>query len=85
MLFFQPGSIIPTIWPCLPCLHCLAVVLAYTVTLMEVELSGFFSFFLFSLSVFFSSHFPNVAFRKEAENIEQTADVPKIQMCEKDS
>lgn len=26
-----------------------------------------------------------MAFRKEAENIEQTADVPKIQMCEKDS
>lgn len=45
-----------------------------------------FPFFSFSLFPFFpSSHFPRVAFREEAENIEQTADVPKIQMCEKDS
>lgn len=45
----------------------------------------FLFFFSFSLSIFFSSSFPSVAFRKEAENIEQIADVPKIQMCEKDS
>lgn len=45
----------------------------------------FLFFFLFLFPFFFSSSFPSVAFRKEAENIEQIADVPKIQMCEKDS
>lgn len=46
-----------------------------------------FSFYFF-FSLFFPPpllSFPSVAFRMEAENIEQTADVPKIQMCERDS